>query len=215
MSIYKTAIQRPITTILIFVALMILGIYSLVNLSLDLYPEIELPYITVFTSYPGASASDIETNITRPVEDALNTISNLKEITSTSSDNISVVFLEFEYGTNLDDVMNDVRNYVALIEQFLPEDASKPTVLKLNTSMMPIVFYTITAVESYPGLENLLNERVVNPLSRIDGVGSVSLSGTPGRTIYVDVDPLRMEAYNLTVEQIGGVIASENLNMAA
>ena len=215
MSIYKTAIQRPITTILIFVAMMILGIYSLINLSLDLYPEIELPYITVFTSYPGASASDIETNITRPVEDALNTISNLKEITSTSSDNISVVFLELEYGTNLDDIMNDVRNYVSLIEQFLPEDASKPTVLKLNTSMMPIVFYTITAVESYPGLENLLNERVVNPLSRIDGVGSVSLSGTPGRTIYVDVDPLRMEAYNLTVEQIGGVIASENLNMAA
>jgi HAE1 family hydrophobic/amphiphilic exporter-1 len=215
MSIYKTAIQRPITTILIFVALMIFGIYSLINLPLDLYPEIELPYITVFTSYPGASASDIETNITRPVEDALNTISNLKEITSTSSDNISVVFLEFEYGTNLDDVLNDVRNYVGLIEQSLPEDAAKPTVLKINTSMMPIVFYTITAVESYPGLENLLDEKVVNPLSRIDGVGSVSLSGTPGRTIYVDVDPLRMEAYNLTVEQIGGVIASENLNMAA
>ena len=215
MSIYKTAIQRPITTILIFVALMIFGIYSLVNLPLDLYPEIELPYITVFTSYPGASASDIETNITRPIEDRLNTISNLKELTSTSSDNISVVFLEFEYGTNLDDVMNDVRNYVGLIEQALPEDASKPTVLKINTSMMPIVFYTITAVESYPGLEKLLDEKVVNPLSRIDGVGSVSISGTPGRTIYVDIDPLRMEAYNLTVEQIGSVIASENLNMAS
>ena len=122
MSIYKTAIQRPITTILIFVAMMILGIYSLINLSLDLYPEIELPYITVFTSYPGASASDIETNITRPVEDALNTISNLKEITSTQADNISVVFWSL-IRTNLDDIMNDVRNYVSLIEQFLPEDA--------------------------------------------------------------------------------------------
>ncbi len=215
MSIYKTAIQRPITTILIFVALMIFGIYSLVNLPLDLYPEIELPYITVFTSYQGASASDIETNITRPVEDALNTVSNLKEITSTSSDNISVVFLEFEYGTNLDDVMNDVRNYVGLIEQALPEDASKPTVLKINTSMMPVVVYAVTAGESYPGLENLLDDKVVNPLSRIDGVGSVSLSGSPGRTVYVDVDPYKMEAYNLTIEQIGGVIAGENLNMAA
>ena len=215
MSIYKTAILRPVTTILIFVALIIFGVYSLLNLPLDMYPEVELPYITVFTSYPGASASDIETNITRPIEDALNTVSNLKEITSTSSDNISVVFLEFEYGTNLDDIMNDVRNYVGLIEEMLPDDASKPTVLKLNTSMMPVAVYAVTADESYPGLNKLLDDRVVNELSRIDGVGSVSVSGAPGRTVYVDVDPLRMEAYNLTIEQIGSIIGTENLNMAA
>ena len=215
MSIYKSAILRPVTTILIFVALIIFGIYSLLNLPLDMYPEVELPYITVFTSYPGASASDIETNITRPIEDALNSVSNLKEITSTSSDNISVVFLEFEYGTNLDDIMNDVRNYVGLIEEALPDDASSPTVLKLNTSMMPVVVYAITADESYPGLNKLLDDRVVNELSRIDGVGSVTVSGAPGRTVYVDVDPLKMEAYNLTIEQIGTIIGTENLNMAA
>ena len=215
MSIYKSAILRPVTTILIFVALIIFGVYSLLNLPLDMYPEVELPYITVFTSYPGASASDIETNITRPIEDALNSVSNLKEITSTSSDNISVVFLEFEYGTNLDDIMNDVRNYVGLIEEMLPDDATKPTVLKLNTSMMPVAVYAVTADESYPGLNKLLDDRVVNELSRIDGVGSVSVSGAPGRTVYVDVDPLRMEAYNLTIEQIGSIIGTENLNMAA
>ena len=203
MSIYKSAVQRPVTTILIFVGLVVMGLYSLINLPVDLYPEIEIPFVSVFTQYPGASASDIETNITRPIEDALNSVSGLKEITSTSSDNSSVIFLEFEYGTNLDEASNDIRSSLSFIEQFLPEDAQNPVILKFNSSMMPIVFYAITADESYVGLEKILDERIVNPLNRIEGVGSVSLAGVPGRSIYVDIDPRRMEAYNLSVEQIG------------
>ena len=93
MSIYSTSVKRPVTTILIFVALMVIGLYSLTQLPVDLYPEVELPFIGVVTTYPGASASDIETNITRPVEDMLNAVSNLKEITSTSSDGMSVIFM--------------------------------------------------------------------------------------------------------------------------
>ena len=102
MSIYSTSVKRPVTTILIFVALMVMGVYSLVKLPVDLYPEMELPFVAVFTTYPGASASDIETNVTRPLENALNSVSKLKEITSTSSDATSVIFINFEYGTNLD-----------------------------------------------------------------------------------------------------------------
>jgi hydrophobic/amphiphilic exporter-1 (mainly G- bacteria), HAE1 family len=213
MSIYKSAVQRPVTTILIFVGLVVMGIYSLINLPVDLYPEIEIPFVSVFTQYPGASASDIETNITRPIEDALNSVSGLKEITSTSSDNSSVIFLQFEYETNLDEASNDIRSSLSFIEQFLPEDAQKPVILKFNSSMMPIVFYAITAKESYVGLEKILDERIVNPLNRIEGVGSVSLAGVPGRSIYIDIDPRRMEAYNLSVEQIGNIIRAENLNM--
>ncbi|MBM3420672.1 MAG: efflux RND transporter permease subunit [Bacteroidetes bacterium] len=212
MSIYKNAVQRPVTTILIFVGLIVMGLYSLINLPVDLYPEIEIPFVSVFTQYPGASASDIETNITRPIEDALNSVSNLKEITSTSSDNSSVIFLEFEYETNLDEATNDIRSSLSFIEQFLPEDAQDPVILKFNSSMMPIVFYAITAKESYPGLEKILDERIVNPLNRIEGIGSVSLAGVPGRRIYVDIDPRRMEAYNLSVEQIGNILRAENLN---
>ncbi|MGB8359624.1 MAG: efflux RND transporter permease subunit [Bacteroidales bacterium] len=215
MSIYAGAVKRPVTTILIFVITMIIGIYSLTKLPVDLYPEIELPFISVYTSYPGASASDIETNLTRPIENALSAVSGLKEITSTSSDNTSVIFLQFEYETNLDEAANDIRSNLSFIQGFLPEDAEDPTILKFNSSMMPIIFYAITAKESYKGLEKILDEKVVNPLNRIEGVGNVGLSGVPGREIYIDVDPRRMEAYNLTIEQIGNILRAENINMPA
>ena len=215
MSIYSSAVKRPLTTILIFVALMVVGFYSLTRLPVDLYPEIELPFLTVFTSYSGASASDIETNVTDLLESSLNTVSNLKEITSVSSDNTSIIFLEFEYETNLDEAANEVRDAMNFIVSFLPEDAEDPTILKFNSSMMPIIFYAITADESYEGLEKILDEKVVNPLNRIEGIGSVGIAGAPGREIYVEVDPRKLEAYNMTVEQIGGILMSENLNTPA
>ena len=215
MSIYASAVKKPVTTILIFVITMVMGLYSLTQLPIDLYPEIELPYLSIYTSYPGASAGDIETNITRPLENALSSVSGLKELTSRSSDNVSVIFMEFEYETNLDEASNDVRSSLSFIQSFLPEDAEDPTIFKFNSSMMPIIFYAITAEESYKGLEKILDEKLVNPLNRIDGVGNVGLSGVPGREIYVEVDPRRMEAYNLTIEQIGNMLRAENLNMPA
>jgi|WetSurSiteA1Bulk_404760.scaffolds.fasta_scaffold01429_4 hydrophobic/amphiphilic exporter-1 (mainly G- bacteria), HAE1 family len=215
MSIYSASVKRPVTTILVFVALMVMGIYSLVQLPIDLYPEMELPYVVVYTTYSGASATDMETNVTRPLENSLNSVSNLKEITSRSSDAVSVIFMNFEYGTNLDEASNDIRSILGFAERALPADAEKPTIIKFNTTMMPIIFYTITAKESFAGLEKILDEKIVNPLNRIEGVGSVSLSGVPGRKIYIDVDPRKMEAYNLTIEQIGNILRAENMNMPA
>jgi hydrophobic/amphiphilic exporter-1 (mainly G- bacteria), HAE1 family len=215
MSIYSASVRRPVTTILIFVALMVVGLYSLVQLPIDLYPEMELPYVVVYTTYPGASATDIESNVTRPLENTLNSVNKLKEITSRSSDAVSVIFMNFEYGTNLDEASNDIRSALSFVERTLPTDCEKPAIIKFNTNMMPIVFYAVTAKESYAGLEKILDEKVVNPLNRIEGVGSVSLSGVPGRKVYIDVDPRKMEAYNLTIEQIGGILAAENLNMPA
>jgi len=213
MSIYSSSVKRPITTILVFVGLMVMGLYSLTKLPVDLYPEMELPFVVVYTTYPGASASDIESNITRPLEDVLNSVSKLKEMTSTSSDAISTIFMEFEYGTNLDEASNDIRSSISFVENFLPEGSERPTIMKFSTSMMPIIFYAITAKESYAGLEKILDEKIVNPLNRIEGIGSVSLAGVPGREIYIDVDPRKLEAYNLTVEQIGNVVRAENLDM--
>jgi HAE1 family hydrophobic/amphiphilic exporter-1 len=215
MSIYSASVKRPVTTILVFVALMVVGIYSLVQLPIDLYPEMELPYVVIYTTYPGASATDIESNVTKPLENTLNAVSKLKEITSRSSDAVSVIFMNFEYGTNLDEASNDIRSSLGFVERTLPTDCEKPAIIKFNTNMMPIVFYAITAKESYAGLEKILDEKIVNPLNRIEGVGSVALSGVPGRKIYIDVDPRKMEAYNLTIEQIGNILRLENLNMPA
>lgn len=215
MSIYSSSVKRPVTTILVFVAMIVIGLYSLVQLPVDLYPEIELRYITVLTTYPGTSASDVETNVTRPIENALNSVGNLKELTSTSSDGLSVVFLQFEYGSNLDEAMNDIRSNLNFVRRTLPDGCEEPTIIKFNSSMMPIIFYAITAKESYEGLEKILDERVVNPLNRIDGVAAVNLSGVPGRRIYIDIDPQKLEAYHLTLEQVGNVLRSENINMPA
>ncbi|MGB8492339.1 MAG: efflux RND transporter permease subunit [Bacteroidales bacterium] len=215
MSIYSASVKRPVTTILIFAALIVVGIYSLVQLPVDLYPEMELPYVLVYTTYPGASATDIESNVTRPLENSLNSVTNLKEITSSSSDGVSVIFMNFEYGTNLDEASNDIRSTLSMVERLLPTDSEKPTILKFNTTMMPIIFYAVTAKESYAGLEKILDEKIVNPLNRVEGVGSVSLAGVPGRKIYIDVDPRKMEAYNLTIEQVGNILRAENMNLPA
>jgi len=215
MSIYGSAVKKPVTTLMVFIAIIVVGVYSFTRLPIDLYPEIEIPAIMVYTGYTGANAADIETNISEPIENTLNTVSNLKEVYSTSRDNASVVTLEFEYGTDLDGAANDVRDALGMVTRFLPDGADDPIIFKFSTNMMPIMFFAITADESYEGIEEELKEKLVNPLNRIDGIGSISLIGAPIREVSVNVDPRKMEAYNLTIEQIGNVLRSENLNMPA
>jgi len=213
MSIYEKAVKKPISVILIFVGVIIMGLFSLRYLPIDLYPEIDPPIVSVFTFYEGASAADIETNVTRILEDNLNTVSNLKELTSVSKDNTSLVMLEFEWGTNLDEATNDIRDAIGRVETYLPEGVEKPIIFKFSTSMIPIMLLSATADESYPALSKILDEGLVNPLNRIEGIGAVALSGGPEREIQVTVDPRKLEAYNMSVEQIGSVIGQENLNL--
>ncbi|MDY0160602.1 MAG: efflux RND transporter permease subunit [Bacteroidales bacterium] len=213
MSIYSSAVKQPITTLMIFAAVLLFGLYSLVRLPVDFYPEVEYPAITILTVYSGANASDIETNISRPIEDAVNSVDKLKEVYSTSRDNMSVVTIEFEWETNLDEAANDIRNSLEFVSDELPDGAESPIIFKFNSSMMPILFYSVTADQSYQGIEKLLDERLINRLNRIEGIGSVNMSGVPGREIFVEVDPQKMEAYNLSVEMIGGILQSENINI--
>jgi hydrophobic/amphiphilic exporter-1 (mainly G- bacteria), HAE1 family len=198
---------------MIFVAVVVMGLYSLIQIPVDLYPQMDPPFISVMTTYPGANAGDIETNVTRRLEDALNSVDKLKEITSTSTDNLSIINLEFGWGTNLDEATNDIRDVIDRIADFLPEGAERPSIFKFNTSMMPIVFYAVTAGESYPGLEKILDEKIINPLNRIEGIGSIGMIGVPRRVVYVDADPRLLDAYNLTIEQIGNAITAENVNL--
>ncbi|MCK5137366.1 MAG: efflux RND transporter permease subunit [Bacteroidales bacterium] len=215
MSIYGNAVKRPITTIMIFVALIVMGAYSLNKLPIDFYPDIDFPAISVITTYNGASAADIETNVTRTIEDNLNTVSNLKEISSTSRDNMSIVICEFEWGTNLDEASNEMRDALSFAEQYLPEEVNKPALFKFSASAMPILFYAVTAEESYPAIAKILDEKLINPLNRVEGIGAVGLMGAPGREIQVDVDPRKMESYNISIEQIAGVLNAENINLPA
>lgn len=213
MSLYSTAVKKPVTTSLVFVAVVILGLFSLTRLSIDLYPEIESNTILVMTAYQGASGSDIEMNLTKPLENVLNSVSDLKNITSQSKENISIVSLEFEYGTDIDVATNDVRDKLDMVQSDLPDDASTPIIFKFGTDDIPILMLYVNAEESLNALYKILDDRVANPLARIKGVGAVSISGVPQREIQVYCDPYRLEAYGLTIETISSIIAQENRNI--
>lgn len=215
MSIYKTAINKPVTTILIFIAVMIIGAFSYIKLPIDQMPEMDPPYIMVMCTYPGANATEMETNITKVLENSLNSVDGLKEITSKSKDNISVVTLELEWGTNMDEAVNDVRSYIDIVKDNLPDGTSNPFIFKFSSSSMPIIQYAVTANESYPGLEKLLDDEVIPLLNQVDGVGNISMSGQPERYVYVDIDQAKLDAYHIPLELVGSAISANNLNMAS
>ncbi len=213
MSIYRKAVNNPVTTALIFVAMMIFGLFSLINISIDRYPKFDANIVMVMSSYPGASAEDIETNLSKLLENSLNGVSDLKNITSRSKENISLIILEFNEGVDIDVATNDVRDKLDMVNSNLPDGASVPMIFKFSADDMPILILSATAKESLPALEKILDDKVSTPLARVSGVGTVSVSGAPQREIQVYCDPNKLEAYGLTVAGISGVLASENRNV--
>ncbi|NCC10024.1 MAG: efflux RND transporter permease subunit [Bacteroidia bacterium] len=213
MSLYEGAVKKPIMTTLCFIAVVIFGLFSLSKLPIDLYPDIDTNTIMVMTAYPGASASDIENNVTRPLENTLNAVSNLKHITSRSSENMSLITLEFEFGNDIDVLTNDVRDKLDMVSSHLPDAAETPIIFKFSTDMIPIVLLSVQANESQSALYKILDDRVVNPLARVPGVGTVSIAGAPQREVQVYCDPNKLEAYHLSVESISSIIGAENKNI--
>ena len=213
MSIYEGAVKRPIMTSLCFMAVIILGIFSLIKLPIDLYPDIDTNTIMVLTYYTGASAEDIENNVTRPLENTLNSVEHLKHVTSNSKENVSVITLQFEYGYDIDVLTNNVRDKLDMVSSALPDDAQTPILFKFSTDMIPILLISVEAEESRQALYKILDDNVANPLARIDGVGTVSISGAPKREINVYMDAKKMEAYNLSPAQVASAISAENRNI--
>ncbi|MBR5064438.1 MAG: efflux RND transporter permease subunit, partial [Bacteroidales bacterium] len=213
MSIFRSAVNKPVTTALVFLAFAILGIFALMRLPVDNLPDMESNTIMVMSSYPGASAEDVENNLTKVLENSLNGVSNLKDITSNSRENISVLTLEFEYGTDIEEATNDVRDKLSMIGQSLPDGASNPTIFKFSADDMPIMILSATANQSVSALDKILDDKLATPLARVSGVGTVSVSGAPQREIQVYCDPSKLEAYNLSISAISSIIAAENRNI--
>lgn len=213
MKLYQTAVKKPVSTALIFIGIMIVGVMFYFQLPVDLYPDIEVNQLSVITTYSGAGAQDIETNVTRPLEDVLNSTENLKKISSVSRDNISLITLEFNYGSDMESSMNDVRDKIGLVKNFLPDNVSDPIIFKFSADMIPVTILSAMAEESSNALYKILDEKVASPLNRIPGVGTVSVTGAPKREVQVNVIPEKLEAYRITVEQIASLIAQENVNV--
>lgn len=215
MSLYRTSVNHPVTVSLVFITVAILGVFALTRLSINLFPDMGTNAIMVMTSYSGASAEDIETNITKTLENTLNGVSDLKHLSSSSKENVCVITLQFEYGIDIEEATNNVRDKLDMVRQYLPEGAGNPTIFKFSMEDIPVMFLSVTAEESLSGLDKILDDKLTTPLARVPGVGTVSVSGAPKREIQVYVDPNKLEAYNLTVEQISQALAYENRNTPA
>lgn len=213
MNLPELSVRRPITTIMLFVAILIIGYVSFTRLPIDLFPEIEPPVISVLTQYPGASAQDVELNVSKKIESGLSSVTNLKKVRSTSIDNISVVTLEFEYGTNLDEASNDIRSALEFAKRGLPDDVEDPIIFKFSTNIFPIMFIAVQADQSYEGLNKLVENKIIDPLKRVSGVGTIQAFGGPVRQILINVDQKKLEAYNISVAQIGQALQVENVNL--
>ena len=213
MSVIRSAVSKPVTTALIFLAFAIFGIFSLTKTSVALFPDFDANVVLVMSSYPGASASDVENNLTKLLENTLNSVANLKNLTSRSRENVSIVMLEFKYGTDIDEASNDIRDKLDLVNSSLPDGATVPVLFKFGMDDMPVLILSATADKSMNGLDRILDDRVVTPLGRVTGVGTVSVAGAPSREIHVYCDPNKLAAYGLSVAGISQVIAAENRNV--
>lgn len=213
MSIYRSAVNNPVTTSLVFVAFAVFGIFSLSRISIAQFPEFEANTIMVMSSYQGANASDIETNLTKVLENSLNGVQNLKELNSQSKENVAILSLVFENGTDIDEATNDVRDKLDMVNSVLPDGATLPIIFKFSADDMPIMMLSATAEESIAGLNKILDDKVATPLARVAGVGTVSVSGAPTREIQVYCDPNRLEAYGLSLGALSQIIGAENRNL--
>ena len=213
MSIYRKAVNNPVTTALVFIAFMILGVFSLSRTSIAQFPEFDANTIMVMSSYPGTNAQDIENNLTKLLENSLNGVENLKELNSQSKENISLLTLVFEPGTDIEEATNNVRDKLDMVNSALPDGASMPVIFKFSADDMPIMMLSATAEESLPGLNKILDDKLATPLARVSGVGTVSVSGAPTREIQVYCDPVKLKAYGLSVSTIASIISAENRNL--
>ena len=215
MTLPEIGVRKPVTTLMFFLAVLLLGGVMYTRLSIDFLPEIDNPTVTVVTTWSGSSTEDVETKVTKVIERALGSVNNLKDMTSVTKESVSTVTCEFEWGTNLDEASNDMRSNLDRVKGDLPDDADEPRLMKFNTSQIPIQFYGITAGESIESLYDIIDREVSDPLKRLPGVGTVMTFGGLNREIHVLLDPSKLTAYGISLDEVARVLAAENVTLPA
>ena len=185
MKLPEFAVKQPVATLMLFLALSMIGAYAITRLSVDMFPQIDPPVISILTSWPGASASDVESEVTETIEDWVNTVNNLDTLTSKSLDNLSVISCKFDWGSDLDVASNDIRDQLEMAKRDLPDDIEKPILFKFSSSTAPILFISVTGPKSWPRLFQLVDKEIVDALKRVPGVGGVMVYGGQRRQINV------------------------------
>lgn len=210
MQLPQIGVRRPVTTLMVFFAVLILGAISWTRLAVDMMPEIESPSISVYTRWDGASTEDVEQQITRVIESALGSVTDLDEITSDTSESVSRVTCKFKWGTELGEAANDMRDLLERAKRRLPDDADDPIMYKFNTANMPVMGFSVTATENIEKLEDTVNDDIVDVLKRVPGVGTAEAFGGLERQINVLLDPAKLSAYEISVQDVAAAINADN-----
>jgi len=213
MNLPEISVKRPVTVLMVILIIVVLGIISFTRLGLDMMPDITYPVLTVVVGYPGVSSEDVENMVTKPVEEVVATVKNVKKINSFSQEGLGGVLVEFEWGTNLDLSAQDIRDRIDLIKDYLPADIEKPIVYKFDPSMIPIMYFGITGERDLLSLRSLVKDTLKDRFEQVDGVASAMLFGGLEREILIEVDKQRLEAYHLTLDEIIARLRAENLNL--
>lgn len=211
MSFSKLAVKKPVTTLITFILATLLGIYCTITLPIDLYPDMDIPYIMVFTTYSNAGPEETEKSVTRTMESALSSVTGLKKLESQSMTGTSLVILEFEYGTNLDEAKADIRDKIDMIRNYLPDSADSPVIFQMDPSMMPIMGLVVSGTRTPEELSSYVEDIIQPRLEQVDGVASATLVGSSEKCIKVEVPRDRLDAYGLTITQICQMIGAQNM----
>ena len=210
MSVPGYSVKNRVTMTMIYTLVIAFGIFSFFRLQIDLYPDMDIPYILVMTTYVGASPADVETLLSRPIEETAVSVTGVKNVISTSKQNVSVVMLEFDWGYDMDQAEIDTRNKLDLVKSSLPDDYNSQIVLALDPSMSPIVMFNLVGDMPASQIRKIAEEHIQPKLERVNGISSVEIGGGELREIHVRLNPQKLEAYKISAPTIAGVLAQEN-----
>lgn len=213
MSITKKTLEHPVLTLIVFVLLGVMGLFTLSNVSISLFPDVDSPYLMIRTSYTNAGPESVEKTVTKVLEAQLISVSGLKNLTSTSREGSSQISVEFNYGTDLDIATNNVRDKIDKVLKRLPDDADSPTIMKMDSDSMPILRIAVRGNRSRDELKVLAEDTIVSLLEQTDGVAEATVSGGRTKIVRVDISQNRLAAYGLTISAVNSALSKQNLEL--
>ncbi|MBM3310020.1 MAG: efflux RND transporter permease subunit [Candidatus Aminicenantes bacterium] len=215
MKLPEFSVNRRVTTAMLAMIMVVVGAISFTRLGLDYFPDLEFPTVSVITTYRGAAPEDIENSITRPLEQIVGSVNRVKKVSSMTSEGVSIISVEFEWGANLDFAAQDLRDQIGLYKQYLPAAASEPLVVKFNLSQIPVLFWGVTGNRPMRELKKLVEDEVGRRLERVEGVAAAQVFAMDTREIQVAVDKNALQTRNLSLDRVVASLAAGNINMPA
>jgi len=213
MILSEFGIRRPITVLMIFIGITVIGLVALFNINIDLFPDMSYPIVAIMTDYPGVGPAEVEAMVSRPYESAVSMVRNVKDVYSVSKEGTSMVMAYFNWGTDIDAAAIDVREKVDLVRRYMPEGVENPVIVKFDPSLMPIMVVGISSSRGLAELKQYAEDNFKDKIARIPGVAEVEIYGGLTREIHVDIDRNRMEAVGVSFEQVRAALAASNLNL--